>query len=511
MIRNRLSERTGRIALHAAIALIILTALMMVLSAQSYAASEPASATGRINAPDGAVLRKSSSTSSGKIAVIPDNTSVTIYREVFKSKTSTAKSKVWYYVKANGKKGYVRSDLVDNVEYSMMSAKVKNKVNYRKGPGTKMKKKGSLKKGTKVTVYLDSRPVSSTKGSSKVWYKIYYKGSYVYVCSKSIKITGAVKTTSAATPSQDQINKILSASTNAFSKMTSAQFESYLASQGFPEDYKVRLRALHKKHPNWIFMSYKTGIKWADAMKKETAKGVSLVHSSYPTSYRSKNTQVEPGWYNADEDVVAYYMDPRNFLNEDRIFMFEDLAYRSEYQTIAVVNKIIANTKLPVYGFTANVFMNAGKTYKISPVFLAARVVQETGGKSVSVNGSKSGGTVVYNPFNIGATGSNPAAAGLAYAKKKGWTTPVKAVNGGASYLASGYISKKQNSIYLQRFNVANGLANVGTHQYMTNIMAPYSEAYITKSSYAKLGITSEPLGFLIPVYTGMPAKTKLP
>ena len=144
-------------------------------------------------------------------------------------------------------------------------------------------------------------------------------------------------------------------------------------------------------------------------------------------------------------------------------------------------------------------------------MMFAVGVVQETGGNSASVNGSKSGGTVVYNPFNIGASGKNAVSKGLAYAKKMGWTTPEKAVNGAASYIASGYINKKQNTLYLQKFNVANGASKVGTHQYMTNVMAPYSEAYITKKSYAKMGITNEPLAFVIPVFTGMPDKTKLP
>ena len=35
--------------------------------------------------------------------------------------------------------------------------------------------------------------------------------------------------------------------------------------------------------------------------------------------------------------------------------------------------------------------------------------------------------------------------------------------------------------------------------------------AYITKSSYAKMGITGESIAFIIPVYKNMPAKTKLP
>ena len=245
----------------------------------------------------------------------------------------------------------------------------------------------------------------------------------------------------------------------------------------------------------------------AEILSSESNDSFELESGSAKNAYY----QIEKGWYNASAYVVAYFMDPRNFLNEDRIYMFEDLSYRPDFQTESVVSKIIGPTKLNSFGFSSSIFMNAGKTYNISPVFLSARVVQETGGSSASVNGTKSGGTVVYNPFNIGASGSNPVANGLAYARKMGWTTPAKSVNGAAQYIASGYISKKQNSIYFQRFNVANGLSNVGTHQYMTNTMAPYSEAYITKSSYAKMGITGESIAFIIPVYKNMPAKTKLP
>lgn len=516
-------HRRGMI--HALIIVMLLAGMMLILSAHTFAAASP-EAIGQVNASGGAHLRKSSTTSSGKVATLANNTQLTIYREIYKSKTSTSKSKIWYYVKAsNGKKGYIRADLVDNVQYSLVSGTIKSKVNIRKGPGTKMKKTGTLKKGTKVTIYLDSRPVYSTRGRSKVWYRIYHNGKFSFVCSQSVKTGGVISTASAvnyesssssgstAQPSPAQVTQVVNSTTGAINTLSNAQFESYLTRQGFPEDYKKSLRALHAAHPNWVFVAQKTGLNWNDVLKKETAKNVSLVQKSYPSSYRSTTyrSQAEPGWYNANATVVAYYMDPRNFLNEDRIYMFENLAYQGEYQTVSVVNKIISGTKLASYGFNANVFMAAGKTYKISPVFLAARVRQETGGDSASVNGSKSGGTVVYNPFNIGAYGSNPVAQGLAYAKKQGWTTPAKAVNGGASYLASGYINKNQNTIYLQRFNVANGLKNAGTHQYMTNIMAPYSEAHITKTSYAKLGIDKESLGFIIPVYNSMPARTRLP
>lgn len=655
-----------------------------------YAASKvSASATGLINSSDGAVLRSGSSTSCRKIAVLKDNTKVTIIREVFKKKTSIAYKNKWFYVQVGNKKGYVRSDLVDTIRYSAVAGKIKANVNYRRGPGTKMKKGGSFKKGTAVTVYLNAKPVFSTRGSSTIWYKVKVNSKYYYVASNKVDIVGSIfaNNTSTVTEGKAQAAAALGSS------MSAADFEAALKAQGFPEDYKVKLRELHKLHPNWVFLACNTGVSWKDALAKQTRDGVSLIHSSLPVSYRSKDknsykdvildtdipeetaeaavaeepaeetvreslpeeteapaaepetekaeeesvmsaaaevelteevpenaapaeeqavegkgiseenaeevlteesaeaeesadpasdttadaaetadpaeaaasdqvtetaevipaeeeqeTAVpeevaetveaqpeaetvkvrpdevtgskdaadgyiakEPGWYNASSQVVAYYMDPRNFLNEDRIYMFEDLSYQPAYQKITVVTKIISPSKLPGCGFTAKLFMDAGSIYDISPVFLAARARQETGGGSVCINGTKYNGKVVYNPFNIGATGKDPATNGLKYAYNHGWTTQAKAVNGAASYLASGYINRGQNSIYLQRFNVANGLANVGTHQYMTNIQAPYSEASFTKTSYASLGITGEPLAFIIPIYKDMPKTTDLP
>lgn len=507
-MRNRtLSYYLGTAARNAAAVLIFAAIAVLIMSARSFAASGPR-ATGKVDASGGVNLRSAASTDSEVVSLLSDNTSLTIYREIFTSKSSTAAENRWFYVKASGLKGYIRTDCVDTVKYKTVKAIATSDANFRKGPGTEMKKKGSVGEGETVVVYLDARPVASACGSSRKWYHIKAGSKHGYIASSYIDFTDAA---ASANTDSDKVSEILNDASEAFGNFANTQFENYLTKQKFPSAYKKKLRALHKKHPSWLFTAYHTGITWKQALKSETVYGRSLVHSSYPSSYRNGGRQIEPGWYNASSKVVAYYMDPRNFLNEDRIYMFEDLAYRSDYQTEAVVGKIISGTKLPGYGFTIKVFMKAGKKYNISPVFLAARVVQETGGSSVSVNGAKYKGKVVYNPFNIGAYGSNPALQGLAYARKMGWTTPAKAVNGGASYLASGYISKKQNTVYFQRFNTANGLNNVGTHQYMTNVMAPYSEAYITKSSYTKLGITKEALGFMIPVYKSMPSSTKLP
>ena len=488
--------------------ILITAALLVLISAVSSFGLSAPTATGMINSRDGAVLRKSASVNSKSLGVLSDNTELIIHKEIFKKKSSAAAKNRWYRVTANGKKGYVRADLVDSISYWTVNATTKGSVYYRKGAGTGMKKIGKLKKNSTVQVVLKAKPLSSYKGSSSKWYKIKAGGKYYYVSSSKIKLSDE-----AAVPEAESLlGSIAAGSSQTGANLNDEQFEAYMTQQGFPEAYKVKLRALHKAHPNWGYVAYKTNLKWSDALAKETKSGVSLVHSSYGSKYRSGSKQIEPGWYNANSTAVAYFMDPRNFLTEDRIMMFEDLTYKPDYQTAAVVATILAPTVLPSKGFTANIFTDAAAKTNVSPVFLAARARQEVGGGSDAINGVSVLGTTVYNPFNIGAFGgTNPLYNGLLYARAAGWTTQAKSVEGGAAELSKYYISKGQHTIYYQRFNVRNGAGSVGTHQYMTNIHAPYNESYNTKESYRKYGILNQPLVFEIPIYNNMPASTKLP
>ena len=49
-------------------------------------------------------------------------------------------------------------------------------------------------------------------------------------------------------------------------------------------------------------------------------------------------------WYQANEQTIAYYMDPRNFLNENTIFMFENLSYDAQTQNLDGVKNILKNS-----------------------------------------------------------------------------------------------------------------------------------------------------------------------
>ena len=313
----------------------------------------------------------------------------------------------------------------------------------------------------------------------------------------------------------------------------------------FPADYQSALNALKKAHPNWIFRPIYVGdtFSYAVGQQMEVASRA-LVSTYYNECFRSlldrdynwqTNTwkQWEPGWAGASEETVRYYMDPRNFLNENDIFMFESLTYES-YQTQAAVEAAIANifmsnAKVPGADYTyAWLFCWIGKKYNINPVALASRVRQEQGnGTSDLISGKYPGYEGLYNYFNIQATGSSrdeivqnglkEARTGSTMMLPDGtvssgaWDTPTKAIIGGALKFANLYILKNQNTLYAQKFDYDSVYYGKYWHQYMTNIMAPYSEGNQVRRSYTNSGQLGNSFVFLIPVYEDRPASSPKP
>lgn len=315
--------------------------------------------------------------------------------------------------------------------------------------------------------------------------------------------------------------------------------------QAFPADYQSALNALHQAHPNWVFKPVYVGDTFDYAVGQQMAVASrALVSTYYNECFRSMldrdyNWQTntwkawEPGWAGASEETVRYYMDPRNFLNENDIFMFESLTYE-KYQEedvveAALANTFMANTNVPGEEYTyAWLFCWIGEKYDINPVALASRVRQEQGaGTSDLISGKYSGYEGLYNYFNIQATGSTKDEIiknGLKEAKtgstimmpdgtvsSGAWDTPSKAVIGGSLKFANLYILKNQNTLYAQKFDYDGKYNGKYWHQYMTNIMAPYSEGNQVRRSYSKSGQMENSFVFLIPVYDERPTESPKP
>lgn len=391
---------------------------------------------------------------------------------------------------------------------NMMGSCTADVLNVRSGAGTGYSKTGTVSYGDSLTILSETTDSSGAK-----WYKISCGNVTGYVSAAYVQLTS-----SGSQGSSD------------------ADFESYMTKQGFPESYKPYLRKLHEQHPKWIFTAQKLGVDWNTALKEECVVGRNLVHSSTLASWKSMEKGaydfnggywygLDGSWVAASKEIIMYYMDPRNFLNDTYIFMFENQSYDPSYQTESGVKTILADTfmsgsytcpdtkKKYTYSQT---FMDAAKKSGVSPYHLASRCRNEQG-----VNGApQSLGTVkgyenYFNFFDIQAYATSTMTAaemGCKYAKTTNptyllpWTNQYKSIVGGSIFLGTGYITKGQDTLYLQKFDMVDGGNGLYYHQYMTCVFGQANEAISLKNAYSQ-DILNSAMEFKIPVYNNMPDK----
>lgn len=243
-------------------------------------------------------------------------------------------------------------------------------VNVRASASTSSQLLTSLGNNTAVSI------LNQTTGSDgKVWYQISAGGVTGYVRSDLV-------------------------STQSVAYTTDANFEAYLAQQGFPESYKAGLRTLHAQHPTWIFNAVQTGLDWNTAVASELQGTSSLVETGSKSSWKSTDagkfdwtSSTWPGfdgatWVGASREIVAYFMDPRNFLDDSYVFQFAVHDYNAELQTIDGLRSMLQGTFLD-----GQVAIDAS-----SPLYAVAVAAQ---GLSASTNAV--GGQTVTNA-GIGTT-----------------------------------------------------------------------------------------------------------
>lgn len=388
-------------------------------------------------------------------------------------------------------------------------------VNVRTGIGTscdKLKyadKVVQLSKGHNVTIIDEGK---ASDGS--LWYKISFSYDITtlvgFMHSDYIEIKETIK----YEPDED--------------------FEKYLEEQQFPESYREPLRALHAKYPKWVFVADHHEYTWEEVLKGESEIGRSLISMNAISSWKSTDKKAynwETGkWYGFDggswaaasEELVAYCLDPRNFLDEKSIFQFEGLSYNSDIHTSAGLKSVIAGTfmagkKIENDMLYNTAIMNAAKQSGVSPYNLAVRIIQEQGtnGTGKCISGTVQGYEGYYNYFNIGAyaaNGNNAVINGLKYAStgttyNRPWNTRYASILGGAQYLGSGYINQGQDTLYYQKFDLVGVPYN---HQYMTHILAPSLEGVRMSEAYTDKMKLETALVFKIPVYKNMPQELAL-
>lgn len=313
---------------------------------------------------------------------------------------------------------------------------------------------------------------------------------------------------------------------------TDEEFYAYLRAEGFPESYFAKLNELRKKHPNWTFKAIKSRDTWTNLLNYQDFSGRALLgvylNSTYEGwlstrqgDYNWETNIFKPYdglvWKQASREVIAYHIDPRNYLDERTIFMFETLSYNRDIHTTEVVRNVLYSDFLRQF---TSLFMKAAEVTNASPLFLAAVSRQEVGTSSTNIVTNGKAGvlsdgvdyTGYYNFFNVGASSSSdPKLKSLQSAKARGWNTQEKSITGGAQVIAGNYIKYGQDTLFYQKFNHAGYSLTYMWNQYQTNISAPSSTAVTTFNSYNNMGIINSSFVFHIPVYEGMPEVTTLP
>lgn len=395
-------------------------------------------------------------------------------------------------------------------------------LNVRTGPGTSysiLQSEGKyvgLKNGYVVTIKGEEYASDGAK-----WYKI----SFVYTNGKILE--GYVRSDYMKVSDDTEYKP-------------DADFEAYMTAQGFPESYKNNLRILHTKYPNWVFVADKINLDWNEVVENESVIGRSLISKNSISSWKSTDTKAynwaTGSWYSFDgnawvaasKELVAYALDPRNFLDETYIFQFESLSYQPSYQTEEGLKKLVTGKFLAdgtisddnggTMSYTKAI-MNAAAISGASPFYIASSIIQEIGanGTSGSISGTVKGYEGYYNYYNIGAyTTENLTAIqrGLEFAKgtytnasdEKSyylpWNTRNKAIIGGAVYVAKNYIARGQDTLYYKKFDFVD---TPYTHQYMTHIIGARQEAVTSSKGYTDEMKSSMKLVFKIPVFNNMP------
>ncbi|SUM34537.1 glucosaminidase [Staphylococcus gallinarum] len=84
----------------------------------------------------------------------------------------------------------------------------------------------------------------------------------------------------------------------------------------------------------------------------------------------------------------------------------------------------------------AKAFLKAQEKYDVNVLYLISHALVETGhGRSELAKGIKDDGKKYYNFFGIGAFDENAVHTGSSYAKKQSWTSPKRAIMGGAKFV----------------------------------------------------------------------------
>ena len=337
-------------------------------------------------------------------------------------------------------------------------------LNIRLGPSTQTDIITKLAPGTAVTV------LSEENG----WAKVTANGKTGYVSTKYLKSKATVLPGHNINTVYTEYNITIEELTNIqmqANPQTDQKYNTYIREDALKTNSQTNPTSGVVQGSGWRARGGAGTDFWTvgKVNKGETLRIKSIVKGTDGNNWYE--IDYNRSWVNASPEDVAYHLEPNNFIqNPVSSFQFLKLSETTGLEQFEVNERILAGKGI-LQGHAAT-FIAASEKYGVNDMYLISHALLETGnGKSQLANGVEINGKTVYNMFGIGAYDGSAVESGAKFAFEHGWFSPVEAIIGGAEFIASGYISKGQDTIYKMRWNPeAAEATGVATHQYATDI-----------------------------------------
>ncbi len=344
---------------------------------------------------------------------------------------------------------------------------------------------GVLSQGYKFTV--TNVVTGDAHAGGNRWYQLNYNGNvaYVMVVEDSTKQlvtvnTGAVPTPvppkPTPTPGPGTVTPTPGPGgtdpTPGGAAYTAAEWEAVLNS--FPASYRESLNKMHQDHPNWKFVPYNHDFSLEYAVDVELQVPARNLTPNWPAYRNMSDTRMYDagGWYAISRDGLLFTMDPRNWLNDKYVFMFEKLTDTDNGPSDKRLQNLFAGNS-DLLAMIPDI-ISASNAHRVSAVFVGTRIKTEVATGSTIINSAKGELSVpqetltllgidadtsqrYYNVFNIGAyQGSSPRTNGILFAMGYDggtptsaarmqelmlpWTSQYRAIYGGIAFIKNSYI-----------------------------------------------------------------------
>lgn len=341
-----------------------------------------------------------------------------------------------------------------------------------------------------------------------------YQNKPAYVSARFLRLTGSAKVSGAKVNIRTAPNSKSQTSNIAFALVGGTPITITGATQGNKVSgstlwYQISQNG--KKY--YIHSSLASGAQAVTTANVNVRAGQGANHHKYGLLKKGDKVRIiaqGPSWHEIEYKAWRNptRSDMKAYLDPSKNDKFQHLRLDSTVGVSAgELNKVL--TGKGVLAGQGQAFINGAKKHGINEAYLMSHAFLETGhgtstlAKGVEVGKDKSGKPVrvtssnrknltaiktTYNMFGIGAVDSNPLNGGAITAYENGWTTPAKAIEGGAKWIGDGYIYNEhgQNTLYKMKWNprMNEGYA---WKQYATDIAWATKQVSQIKNIYNQL------------------------